>query len=462
MALQPSGKPSSLLRLTLSGLLALETAIVANLAIGLVSTQPKIPFQQAAVAAEDVGSRVFELTSSAVVAIETKDGSGSGSIIRSSGLVLTNAHVVDGEKSVTVVLKDGRKYKADVVAFGEHCLDLALVQIREQVNLPSIQIAKAQSVRVGQQVFALGNPFDLQNSLTAGIVSRIDTTQGRIQTDAAINPGNSGGPLLNSDGAMIGVNYARLNTNGIGFAIPTDRVLGFLQTFDQGKAPRSYQGVLPGTQRSRVISLSNTRLNGRLSKDTNVLCRDGSFFDEYKLPGKAGQLVRIYLRSRDFTPYLALLGPNGKRVALDDNRQNDDFAVVVTRLPEDGTYRIIANSRKGGESGDYRLELTPLILHRYDELRPGDPVQKDGTLYRDYLFQGQAGQSVNIYLYSKEMDTRIFLYGPNGQLITQNDDIPLQSGKPAIRLTLRQTGSYRVVVNAALRRGQGRYILSIE
>ncbi|WRH68596.1 MAG: trypsin-like peptidase domain-containing protein [Planktothrix sp. GU0601_MAG3] len=180
---------------------------------------------------EETNIKVYEKASPAVVSIDTKKTNGSGAIISSDGLVLTNAHVVSGGGTVTVTLADGRKLEADVIAFGEPGLDLAVLKIRNVQNLPTISIASPNSVKVGQRAFAIGNPFgQFQNTLTVGIVSRLDTNRNLIQTDAAINPGNSGGPLLNSAGELIGVNTAIFTRGqgggniGIGFAISVDRV----------------------------------------------------------------------------------------------------------------------------------------------------------------------------------------------------------------------------------------------
>ena len=138
---------------------------------------------------EEINIKVYENASPAVVSIDTKKTNGSGTIISPDGLVLTNAHVVSGGGTVTVTLADGRKLEAEVIAFGEPGLDLAVLKIRNIQNLPTIPIASPNSVKVGQRAFAIGNPFgQFQNTLTVGIVSRLDQNRNLIQTDAAINP----------------------------------------------------------------------------------------------------------------------------------------------------------------------------------------------------------------------------------------------------------------------------------
>jgi S1-C subfamily serine protease len=123
--------------------------------------------------------RVYEQASPAVVAIDTRTGGGSGTIVDADGLILTNAHVVGGERVVTVRLADGRTFQGDVVGFGDNRVDLAAVRIRgNPANLPTVPVAAPNSVRVGQRAFAIGSPFGLQGTLTVGIVSRIDTRPG--------------------------------------------------------------------------------------------------------------------------------------------------------------------------------------------------------------------------------------------------------------------------------------------
>ena len=180
-------------------------------------------------------------------------GSGSGVIVDPSGIILTNNHVVAGGGEITVRLSDGREFKAGQIKTDPKT-DLAIVRIDAGGSLPVAKLGRSSEVEVGDWVLAVGQPFGLEGTVTAGIVSAkgrgmgITDREDFIQTDAAINPGNSGGPLVNLDGEVIGINTA-ISTNsggyqGVGFAVPIDLakwVGGQLET--SGAVHRAWLGV---------------------------------------------------------------------------------------------------------------------------------------------------------------------------------------------------------------------------
>ncbi|MCS6781821.1 MAG: trypsin-like peptidase domain-containing protein [Gloeomargarita sp. SKYBB_i_bin120] len=190
------------------------------LTLTLATTSPLLGISpstaQSRFAAEErVSIEVYRKASPAVVTIHTGYGNGSGTIISPEGLVLTGEHVVRGFRTVQVITSTGARYRGWVIATDRQ-RDLALVRLEGvQGPLPTVPLANADGIQVGQRVFAIGSPFGLSGTLTTGILSRI-APNGDLQTDAAINPGNSGGPLLNSRGELIGVNRAILNPAGIG------------------------------------------------------------------------------------------------------------------------------------------------------------------------------------------------------------------------------------------------------
>jgi serine protease Do len=180
-------------------------------------------------------------------------GVGTGFIISADGQIVTNAHVVDGADKVTVTMADGRKIDGKVLGV-DTATDIALIKIDEVNDLPTVAFGDSTRLKVGQDVVAIGNPFGLGNSVTAGIVSALgrDINSGPfdnyIQTDAAINKGNSGGPLFNADGEVVGINTALFSPTGgsvgIGFAVPSEtaeRVVADLA--GDGTVERGWLGV---------------------------------------------------------------------------------------------------------------------------------------------------------------------------------------------------------------------------
>jgi serine protease Do len=175
---------------------------------------------------------------------------GSGFIISDDGYILTNAHVVAGADEIKVKLADGREFKGAVKGLDEK-LDIALVKIEAKDHLPVAKLGDSDSIEVGEWVMAIGNPFGLAQTVTAGIVSATGRVIGSgpyddfIQTDASINPGNSGGPLFNARGEVVGINTAIVaGGQGIGFAIPVNMATSIVtQLKEKGKVTRGWLGV---------------------------------------------------------------------------------------------------------------------------------------------------------------------------------------------------------------------------
>lgn len=181
---------------------------------------------------------------------EVQRGVGSGFIISGDGYVLTNAHVVEGADEVTVTLTDRREFKAKVLG-ADRRSDVALLKLTA-TNLPYLRTGDSSKIRVGEWVLAIGSPFGLENTVTAGIISAKSRDTGEylplIQSDVAVNPGNSGGPLINMRGEVIGINsqIATLSGayNGISFAVPIDEVTRVAEQLKAtGKVTRGRIGV---------------------------------------------------------------------------------------------------------------------------------------------------------------------------------------------------------------------------
>jgi S1-C subfamily serine protease len=193
----------------------------------------------------------------AVVSVRTDQGLGSGVIYDQSGLILTNAHVVQGAQSITIGLVDGRHFAGRVVG-ADNGFDVAVIKI-DGANLPSAALGNSSSLQVGEPVVAIGNPFGFDHTLTTGVVSALNRpvsegpgsyNQPMIQTDAAINPGNSGGPLLDINGNVMGITTLvaapqGFPAQGLGFAVPVDTARRIAdQLVQTGKVTHSGQPFL--------------------------------------------------------------------------------------------------------------------------------------------------------------------------------------------------------------------------
>ncbi|MBW1779448.1 MAG: Do family serine endopeptidase, partial [Deltaproteobacteria bacterium] len=175
---------------------------------------------------------------------------GSGFIIDKDGFIVTNNHVVEGADKIKVILKDEREFEAEVKGRDPNT-DLALIKIKPENDLPVVRLGDSDTLKVGEWVLAIGNPFGLEHTVTAGIISAKGRVIGSgpyddfIQTDASINPGNSGGPLINMEGKVVGINTAIIaGGQGIGFAIPVNLAKGIIdQLKTKGEVTRGWLGV---------------------------------------------------------------------------------------------------------------------------------------------------------------------------------------------------------------------------
>ena len=218
---------------------------------------------------------------------EPQNGLGSGVIVSTSGYVLTNNHVVENADEIEVSLNDGRRAKAKVVGTDPDS-DLAVLKI-ELDKLPTLVLGDSNSLQVGDQVLAIGNPFGVGQTVTSGIVSAmgrnqlgINTFENFIQTDAAINPGNSGGALVDSSGNLVGINTAIYSRSGgsmgIGFAIPVFTARQVLESIvTEGQVRRGWIGVEPreitpeiaqtfGLKSANGVVVTGVLLNGPAAK----------------------------------------------------------------------------------------------------------------------------------------------------------------------------------------------------
>jgi|CXWL01.1.fsa_nt_gi S1-C subfamily serine protease len=262
-------------------------------------------------------------------------GTGSGFIWDDNGHIITNLHVIKGASEATVRLADGRDYKASLVgASPAHDIAVLKIGIGFQRPVP-VPLGTSHDLKVGQKVFAIGNPFGLDWTLTTGIVSALDrslpsgdgsTIDNLIQTDAAINPGNSGGPLLDSAGRLIGINTAIYSPSGasagIGFSVPVDTVNRVVpQIISRGKYIRPAMGIT-------VDSKLNNRLTQHL-KITGVVILSIS-------PGSAADTA----------------GLQGATITPEGNIIANDIIVALENKPIDSVDKLLArvDSYKVGDT----------------------------------------------------------------------------------------------------------------
>jgi S1-C subfamily serine protease len=237
------------------------TTTVTTTAGGFATASAPAASSPAPAAASSAGAKsmqqIYRDTKDGVVRVEQANGQGSGFVISGDGYILTNAHVVDGSSRVTVTFADKDRVQARIVG-KDNGTDVALLKVDGKSGLKPVPLGASRSVQVGDSVVALGNPFGLDRTLTAGIISALDrriqspngfTLSGAIQTDAAINHGNSGGPLLNGRGEVIGINAQIANSGvnayvGVGFAIPIDTAREVADELRQsGQAKNPWLGV---------------------------------------------------------------------------------------------------------------------------------------------------------------------------------------------------------------------------
>jgi serine protease Do len=298
-------------------------------------------------------------------------GSGSGVIISSDGYILTNNHVIDKAAEVEVTLNDKRSYTAEVLGADPNT-DLALLKINEE-ELPYIPYGNSEEVEVGEWVLAVGNPFNLTSTVTAGIVSakgrNIDilreeyAIESFIQTDAAVNPGNSGGALVNTNGELIGINTAIASNTGsyagYSFAVPVNiarKVVDDLLEF--GKVQRAFIGV------------SIRDLNGKLAAEKGLKTTEGAYVNGLT---KSGAAYTAGIREGDII--VAVDGVKVKNVPelqekIGEYRPGDLAQVTVLRGDELRKYDVELRNRDGGT--EMFTKAADLMVQLGAELTPID------------------------------------------------------------------------------------------
>lgn len=315
-----------------------------------------------------------------------QQGSGSGVIISADGYIVTNNHVVADADELTVTLNDNKEYSARIIGT-DKTTDLALIKI-DGKNLSAITIANSENIKVGEWVLAVGNPFNLTNTVTAGIVSAKGRSlykngvESFIQTDAAINPGNSGGALVNTRGELIGINamlYSQTGSfSGYGFAIPTsimNKVVDDLKTYGtvqravvgiQGSDVKNYVdgqkeqgkdidlGTMEGIYVAKVTEESAAEEAGLKEGDV-IIAIDGKEMNkmadmqEYLAKKRPGDKVTVtYLRDKK---------KNTKSITLKNEQGNTQVVKKADLDVLGGNFRSITDAQKQQLNIGYGLEV---------------------------------------------------------------------------------------------------------
>jgi serine protease Do len=329
---------------------------------------------------------------------------GSGFIISADGYIFTNNHVIERADKILVKLSDGREYKADVIG-RDAKTDLALIKIKPGNSLPVVEIGDSEKLRVGEWVVAIGNPFGLEQTVTAGIVSAKGRVIGAgpydnfIQTDASINPGNSGGPLFNMEGKVIGVNTAIVaQGQGIGFAIPISMAKNILPDLkSKGKVTRGWMGI------------SVQDVTDDIAKNLKLSQRSGALISEVFKGDPADQaglrpgdvILEINEKSIKDTHQLLIL--------IASFHIGDKVRVKVLRDGQEKTFHVTVAERRdrpeiARETGDGRTsfgmtvqDLTPQIARQLGipqtkgvvvtDIEEGSPADEVGIQSRDIILQ---------------------------------------------------------------------------
>ena len=342
-----------------------------------------------------------------------QQGQGSGFIISKEGHILTNNHVVENADKITVILSDEREFKATLVGT-DPLSDVALIRIEDSGNLPTLPLGDSDALEVGELVIAIGNPFGLSQTVTAGVVSAkgrtsvgINEYENFIQTDAAINPGNSGGPLLNIKGEVVGINSALYSRTGgymgIGFAIPINMAKSIEgQLMDSGKVTRGWLGVViqdidKDLAKSFGLKEANGILVSEVQKDSpaaRAKIKQGDVI--LRLSGEK------LINTAELRNKVAMLAP-GSIATLDIVREGKEMAIDVKigERPDGSDAPAVVD---GGNSSVDQFglsfqELTPELAERFgyrdkaglivSGVEPGSPAAEAG------MRPGQLVEEVN-------------------------------------------------------------------
>jgi serine protease Do len=293
---------------------------------------------------------------------------GSGFIIDKDGFIVTNNHVIENADKIKVKMKDGKEYNADIIG-RDPSTDLALIKIPSGNNLPVIAFGDSNDLKVGQWVVAIGSPFGLEQTVTAGILSAKGRVIGSgpydnfLQTDASINPGNSGGPLIDMQGKVIGINTAIIASGqGIGFAIPINLAGGIIEQLkNKGEVTRGWLGVVISDINDDVAEYHGVK------DKKGAMVMDVVKGDPADMAGIQPNDIIVEVNdhkvetSRDLTNLVAGI-PVGDKVKIEvlRNGKKQTFSVEIAKRPEET--KLATKSSEKGREDELGIRVTNLTL----------------------------------------------------------------------------------------------------
>lgn len=345
---------------------------------------------------------------------------GSGFIISNDGYIFTNNHVVEQTDKILVKVSDGKEYEAKIIGTDAKT-DIALIKIKPDNSLPFVEIGDSDAVKVGEWVIAIGNPFGLEQTVTAGIVSAKGRVIGAgaydnfIQTDASINPGNSGGPLFNMAGKVIGINTAIVaQGQGIGFAIPMNMAKSILSDLKtKGKVTRGWLGIsVQDISEDIAKNLNHKNKNGALVSEV--------FKDDPadKAGIKVGDvIVEINGKAIKDTHELLLTIASlhvGEKVLIKGLRDGKEISFQVVVAERKDKPEIALTKKSGGYFGISAQEITKDLAKQMGishdagvivtDVEEGSPADDVGIQTHDIIVQVNKVKVSSMKKYTTEMN----------------------------------------------------------
>jgi len=347
---------------------------------------------------------------------------GTGFIINKDGYIITNNHVVEKADEIKVTFTDKREFEAEIIG-RDAKTDLALIRIKSDQDLTPLPFGDSDKLEVGDWVVAIGNPYGLGNTVTAGIVSAKYRKIGAghyenfIQTDASINPGNSGGPLLNIKGEVVGINTAIFSQNGgsvgIGFAIPVNMAKDLLPQLKKGQVVRGWLGVM--------IQMITSELKDKL----NLKDEKGALVADVTAGGPAenagiqrGDVILSFdgkeIKEWNNLPYIVASTPVGKTVTVGISRKGRDMElhIKIERLEEE--QESVVADRTRPDLGMTVNEITPEIARNFGlsqksglivvQVQPNSPAADAGIRQGDIILEVDQTPIGDITQFNRKLD----------------------------------------------------------